>query len=96
MSSIRKQYPKIESHARAEGTEIHWGDEMALVNTDVRGRCYAPAGKTPVAYVVGGTQQKLSAINDCYRQKPGQNASPGWLNSLTSPPHPARRGNYNY
>jgi hypothetical protein len=33
-----------------------------LVNTDVRGRCYAPAGKTPVTYTVGGTRQNLSMI----------------------------------
>jgi len=32
------------------------------VNTDVRGRCYAPAGKTPVTFTVGGTRQKLSMI----------------------------------
>ncbi|MFO1385747.1 MAG: hypothetical protein U1F55_06095 [Chitinivorax sp.] len=32
------------------------------MNTDVRGRSYAPAGKTPVAYAVGGTRQKLSMI----------------------------------
>lgn len=54
--------PGIEARARAEGAEIHWGDETALVNTDVRGRSYAPAGKTPVAYTVGGTRQKLSMI----------------------------------
>ena len=59
---LDEQYPKIESRAKAEGAEIHWGDETAPVNTDVRGRCYAPAGKTPVAYVVGGTRQKLSMI----------------------------------
>ena len=59
---LDEQYPEIESRAKAEGAEIHWGDETALVNTDVRGRCYAPAGKTPVAYVVGGTRQKLSMI----------------------------------
>ena len=46
----------------AEGGEIHWGDETALVNTDVRGTSYAPAGKTPVTLVVGGTRQKLSMI----------------------------------
>jgi hypothetical protein len=28
----------------------------------VRGRGYAPAGKTPVACIVGGTRQKLSMI----------------------------------
>ena len=33
-----------------------------MVNTDVRGRSYAPIGQTPVAYAVGGTRQKLSMI----------------------------------
>ncbi|MBI1285036.1 MAG: IS630 family transposase [Thiobacillus sp.] len=56
------QYPEIEKRAKAEGAEIHWGDETALVNTDVQGRSDAPAGKTPVAYAVGGTRQKLSMI----------------------------------
>jgi len=59
---LTEQYPEIEQRAKAEGAEIHWGDETALVNTDVRGRSYAPAGKTPVAYAVGGTRQKLSMI----------------------------------
>lgn len=52
----------IEHCARAEETGIHWGDETAVVNTDARGRSYAPAGKTPVTYAVGGTRQKLSMI----------------------------------
>lgn len=56
------EYPGIEQRARMEGAEIHWGDETALVNTDVRGRSFAPAGKTPVALTVGGTRQKLSMI----------------------------------
>jgi transposase len=59
---LNERYPEIEKRAKAEGAEIHWGDETALVNTDVRGRSYAPAGKTPVAYAVGGTRQKLSMI----------------------------------
>lgn len=59
---LEGEYPAIEQRARAEGGEIHWGDETALVNTDVRGRSYAPAGKTPVAMAVGGTRQKLSMI----------------------------------
>jgi hypothetical protein len=59
---LNEQYPAIEKRAKAEGGEIHWGDETALVNTDVRGRSYAPAGKTPVTYTVGGTRQKLSMI----------------------------------
>ena len=59
---LQGEYPAIEQRARAEGAEIHWGDETALVNTDVRGRSFAPAGKTPVAMAVGGTRQKLSMI----------------------------------
>lgn len=59
---LDEQYPAIEARARAEKAEIHWGDETALVNTDVRGRGYAPAGKTPVTYAVGGTRHKLSMI----------------------------------
>lgn len=59
---LDEHYPGIEKRAKAEGAEIHWGDETALVNTDVRGRCYAPAGQTPVTYAVGGTRQKLSMI----------------------------------
>jgi transposase len=59
---LQGEYPAIEQRARSEGAEIHWGDETALVNTDVRGRSFAPAGKTPIAKVVGGTRQKLSMI----------------------------------
>ena len=32
------------------------------MNTDVRGRSYAPADKIPVTFAVGGTRQKLSMI----------------------------------
>lgn len=60
--SLTEDYPDIEQRAKAEGTEIHWGDETALVNTDVRGRSYAPAGKAPVTFAVGGLSQKLSKI----------------------------------
>lgn len=61
-SWLDNEYPDIERRAKAEGAEIHWGDETAVVNTDVRGRSYAPAGKTPVTFAVGGTRQKLSMI----------------------------------
>ncbi|MEC5214356.1 transposase [Polaromonas sp. CG_9.5] len=59
---LEGEYPAIEQRARSEGAEIHWGDETALVNTDVRGRSFAPAGKTPVAMAVGSTRHKLSMI----------------------------------
>src|SRR5574337_1296657 len=58
-SWLDTEYPAIDERARGEGGEIHWGDETALVNTDVRGRSYAPMGKTPVAMAVGGTRHKL-------------------------------------
>ena len=57
---LHEQYPAIEARAKAEGGEVHWGDETALVNTDVRGRSYAPRGQTPVTRSIGGTRQKLS------------------------------------
>lgn len=59
---LQQEYPAIERRARREGAEIHWGDEAALVNTDVRGRSYAPAGGTPLGMAVGGTPHKLSMI----------------------------------
>lgn len=60
---LDKDYPAIADRAKAEGAEIHWGDETALVNTDVRGRSYSPKGQTPVAFTVGGARQKLSMIS---------------------------------
>ena len=64
------EYPGIEQRARSERAEIHWGDETALVNTDVRGRSYAPAGKTPTAMAVGGTSPQ--AVDDCHSDQSGQ------------------------
>jgi transposase len=65
---LHDTYPSIEQRAKAERGEIHWGDETALVNTDVRGRGYAPRGQTPVAMTVGGTREKLSMISTVTNQ----------------------------
>ncbi|HEY1254419.1 MAG TPA: IS630 family transposase [Terracidiphilus sp.] len=65
---LDESYPEIAKRAKTEGAEIHWGDETAVVNTDVRGRGYAPKGDTPVAFVVGGTRQKLSMISTVTNQ----------------------------
>jgi len=59
---LDESYPAIALQAKTEGAEIHWVDETALVNTDVRGRSFAPIGKTPVTLAVGGTRHKLSMI----------------------------------
>ena len=60
-------YPAIAERAKAEDGEIHWGDETALVNTDVRGRSYAPKGQTPVT-AAPGRRQKLSMISTVTNQ----------------------------
>ena len=65
---LDQEYPSIEKRAKAEAGEIHWGDETALVNTDVRGRSYAPKGQTPVTMAVGGSRQKLSMISTVTNQ----------------------------
>lgn len=48
---LEEDYPVIAACAKAEGAEIHWGDETGLRSDDVRGRSYAPQGQTPVIYV---------------------------------------------
>jgi len=61
-------YPSIARRAKSVGAEIHWGDETAVVNTDVRGRSYAPRGQTPVTYAVGGKREKFSMISTVTNQ----------------------------
>ncbi|NCW01504.1 MAG: IS630 family transposase [Betaproteobacteria bacterium] len=65
---LEHEYPAIEARAKEEDAEIHWGDETAVVNTDVRGRGYQPKGQTPVAMAVGGTRHKLSMISTVTNQ----------------------------
>jgi transposase len=65
---LDETYPEIKEKAKAEDAEIHWGDETAVVNTDVRGRGYSPKGETPVAYVVGKNREKLSMISTVTNQ----------------------------
>lgn len=48
---LTHDYPVIAARARFEGAEIHWADETGLRSDDVRGRSYAPQGKTPVMRV---------------------------------------------
>ena len=46
-SWIQKEYPAIKILAMVENAEIYWGDETGLRASDVRGRGFAPRGKTP-------------------------------------------------
>lgn len=44
-------YPVIAERAKAEGAEIHWGEESGLRSDDLRRRSYAPNGETPVVRI---------------------------------------------
>jgi transposase len=59
---LNEQYPVIAKRAKQEGAEIHWGDESGLRSDDVRGRGYAPKGKTPVLRV-NARRESLSVIS---------------------------------
>jgi transposase len=61
-----KEYKAIRKRAKRVKAEIYWGDETTIKAGDVRGRGYAPAGKTPV---VNRTEKKenvsmISAITN--------------------------------
>jgi Winged helix-turn helix len=45
---LAERYPKIAARAKAEGAQIHWGDETGISNQAVHGRSFAPKGQTPV------------------------------------------------
>lgn len=59
---VHEEYPKIAAQAKHEGAEIQWGDETGLRSDDVRGRGYAPKGKTPVV-LANANRSKLSVIS---------------------------------
>jgi len=59
---LDEDYPAIAARAKAEGAEIHWGDESGLRSDDVRGRGFAPRGQTPVIRV-NNKRHGLSVIS---------------------------------
>lgn len=65
---LEEEYPAISARAKAEKAEIHWADETAVVNTDVRGRSYSPRGVTPSTRSVWGARQKFSMISSVNNQ----------------------------
>lgn len=64
---LQEDYPQIAGRARAEEAEIHWCDESGLVNTDVRGRGFAPKEKTPVA-LHPGKREHLTMVSTVSNQ----------------------------
>jgi transposase len=59
---LRRDYPAIVAAARRARGTIFWGDETGLRSDDVRGRGYAPRGRTPVVRV-GHRRAGLSLIS---------------------------------
>src|SRR3712207_7240701 len=49
--SLRREYPALVARARRARGAIFWGDETGLRSDDVRGRSYAPRGRTPAVRV---------------------------------------------
>ncbi|HEV2855184.1 MAG TPA: IS630 family transposase [Thermoanaerobaculia bacterium] len=64
---LEEEYPAIAQRAKAEGAEIHWGDETGLRSDDVRGRSYAPKGQTPVVEVCSN-RESFSLISSVTNQ----------------------------
>lgn len=59
---LEEEYPAIKQRAEEENAEIQWGDETGLRSDDVRGRGYAPKGKTPLVQVKN-RRESLSLIS---------------------------------
>lgn len=59
---LNEDYPDIASRAKEEGAEIHWGDETGIRSDDVKGRSYAPKGKTPVIKLKG-KRERLNMLS---------------------------------
>jgi transposase len=48
---LRRDYPAIVARAKQARGVLFWGDETGLRSDDVRGRGYAPRGRTPLVRV---------------------------------------------
>jgi transposase len=48
---LRRDYPEIVARAKRARGVVFWGDESGLRSDDVRGRSYAPRGRTPLVRV---------------------------------------------
>jgi transposase len=59
---LDQTYPNIRERAKSEKAEIYWGDETGLRSSDVRGRGFAPRGKTPIVNVTA-KYENLSMVS---------------------------------
>jgi transposase len=63
---LAETYPEIAARARADGAEIHWGDETGISNQAPYGRSFAPKGQTPVVRRPGrrSTTSMISSVTN--------------------------------
>lgn len=64
---IDEEYPALAKRAKAEGGEVHWGDETGICSEDQIGRGYAPKGKTPIRKH-RGTRERVNMISTVTNQ----------------------------
>lgn len=64
---LEEEYPKIESQAKKEDAEIHWGDETGVKNECQYGRSYSPKGITPT-YTVLAKKLSMNMISSVTNQ----------------------------
>lgn len=60
---LKEEYPALAARAKAEGAEIHWGDETAVSSVEHYPRGYAPKGKTPVLVLSQSQRERINLIS---------------------------------
>ena len=64
---LEEDFPELAKRAKAEGGEVHWGDETGVKSEDQVGRGYAPQGQTPVRKH-RGSPEKINMISTVTNQ----------------------------
>jgi transposase len=65
---LKDHYPAIVARARAEGAEIHWGDETAVSSVEHYPRGYAPKGQAPVLVLAQSKRERINLISSVTNQ----------------------------
>ncbi|MEH6814823.1 MAG: IS630 family transposase [Motiliproteus sp.] len=63
-----EDYPSISARAKAEGAEIHWGDEMGVSSVEHYPRGYTPKGKTRVLVLSQAKRVRVSLFSSISNQ----------------------------
>ena len=65
---LDEDYPVIAAQAKAEGAQIHWGDETGISSVEHHPRGYAPKGKTPVLVLSQSKRKRVNLISSVTNQ----------------------------